>query len=84
MFDGLREMRLATSEEVADVIYEAATDDADTLRYVVGNEDFKNRMSAQLTMPDQDYINSVKKGYEIFNQAPAAGCWKKDCRKLIF
>jgi NAD(P)-dependent dehydrogenase (short-subunit alcohol dehydrogenase family) len=66
MFDTMRGMQLATAEEIANVVYEAATDGTDTLRYVVGNEDFKKRMEARLTMPDQDYINSIQKAYSKF------------------
>jgi len=66
MFGSLRGMQLATPEEVAGVIYEAATDGTDTLRYVVGNEDFKKRVAERLSMPDQDYVNSVKKNYLQF------------------
>jgi len=66
MFGSLRDMQLATAEEVVAVIYEAATDGTDTLRYVVGNEDFKIRMNARHTMPDQEYINSIKAGYTKF------------------
>ncbi|GAA4311135.1 SDR family oxidoreductase [Mucilaginibacter gynuensis] len=69
MFDSLKEMQLATAEEVAEVIYNAATDGTDTLRYVVGNDDFKQRLANRLTMPDQDYINSVKNGYLKYMQA---------------
>jgi NAD(P)-dependent dehydrogenase (short-subunit alcohol dehydrogenase family) len=66
LFESMVNMELATAEEVAAVIYRAATDGTDTLRYPVGNEDFKNRVAARLTMPDQDYINSVKNGYVEF------------------
>lgn len=66
MFGTLLDMQLATAEEVAAVIYDAATDGTDTLRYIVGNEDFKRRMDARHTMPDQEYINSIKAGYTKF------------------
>ena len=66
MFESLRDMKLATAEEVAAVIYQAATDGTETLRYVVGNEDFKRRVAARLSMPDQEYVNSVKTGYKKF------------------
>jgi short-subunit dehydrogenase len=48
MFGSLRDMQLATAEQVAAVIYEATTDETDTLRYVVGNEDFKNRVGSEV------------------------------------
>jgi NAD(P)-dependent dehydrogenase (short-subunit alcohol dehydrogenase family) len=66
MFGKLKDMRLATAEEVATVIYQAATDGTDTLRYLVGNDDFKERVNNRLTMPDQDYVNSIKKSYLPF------------------
>lgn len=66
LFESMQNMQLATSEEVASVIYEAATDGTDTLRYIVGNDDFKKRMSERLTMPDQDYLNTIKNGYLKF------------------
>lgn len=66
LFDTLRLQQLASAEEVVDVIYTAVTDGTDTLRYVVGNEDFKNRMKARATMQDQDYINSIKDSYLKF------------------
>ena len=66
MFDGMKAMQLATSSEVAEVVYQAATDDTDTLRYIVGNEDFKRRIAARATMPDQDYLNAIKSSYQKF------------------
>ncbi|SEW51764.1 SDR family oxidoreductase [Chitinophaga arvensicola] len=66
MFDSLSNMQLATAEEVAAVIYEAATDGTDTLRYAVGNEDFKQRLASRHTMPDQEYINAIKNSYLKF------------------
>jgi short-subunit dehydrogenase len=66
MFGSLRAMQLATAEQVAAVIYDAATDGTDTLRYVVGNEDFKERVAARLKMDDQEYVDSVKNNYLKF------------------
>lgn len=66
MFDAMKGMQLATAEEVAATIYEAATDGTDTLRYVVGNDDFKKRMNQRLTMPDKDYLSTVKNSYLKF------------------
>jgi NAD(P)-dependent dehydrogenase (short-subunit alcohol dehydrogenase family) len=66
MFDEMKGMQLATSDEVAAVIYQAATDNTDTLRYIVGNDDFKSRLVARATMPDQDYLNAIKSGYQKF------------------
>ena len=66
MFDGLRGMQLASADDVASVIYTAATDGTDTLRYVVGNIDFKRRMEERLKMPDQQYVQSVRNSYMKF------------------
>lgn len=66
MFDEMKGMELATSEQVAEVIYQATTDGTDTLRYIVGNDDFKSRISARATMPDQDYLNAIKSGYQKY------------------
>lgn len=69
MFGKLKDMKLATAQQVAQVIYQAATDGTDTLRYLVGNEDFKRRINNRLTMDDQDYVNSVKESYMPFMPA---------------
>ncbi|MCF0074312.1 SDR family oxidoreductase [Dyadobacter sp. CY261] len=66
MFDNLKGMQLATAEEVAEVIYEAATDGTHTLRYLIGNEDFKRRVNNRLNLPDQEYIESVREAYLPF------------------
>ena len=68
LFDSMKDMQLKTAAEVADVIYEAATDGTDTLRYIVGNEDFHRRMNARLTMPDQQYLDAIKSGYLQYMQ----------------
>lgn len=69
MFDEMKDMQLATAEEVATVIYQAATDGTDTLRYLVGNDDFQERVNNRLTMSDQDYVNSIKQSYLPFMPA---------------
>ncbi|MDP9079050.1 MAG: SDR family oxidoreductase [Bacteroidota bacterium] len=66
MFAGMQGAKLATPEEVAKTVYEAATDDTDKLRYVVGNEDFKSRMTARMSTPDADYLITIKNGYKHF------------------
>lgn len=66
MFAELIGQRLVTAGQVADVIYEAATDETDTLRYVVGNENFKRRLAARSELPDQDYVNFIRAGYTKF------------------
>ena len=66
LFAGMIAQRLATADEVADVIYAAATDGTNTLRYVVGNEDFKRRIAARSQMPDQAYVDSVRNSFMQF------------------
>ncbi|RYZ48287.1 MAG: SDR family oxidoreductase [Sphingobacteriales bacterium] len=66
MFASLRGMALATPEEVAAVIYEAATDGTDRLRYIVGNEDFRRRINDRLSLSDGEYLESVKSAYQRF------------------
>lgn len=63
MFEVMQNERLATAEEVAQVIYTAATDGTPTLRYAVGNEDFKKRIAARASMPDEAYLDFIRKGY---------------------
>lgn len=64
MFDGMIGATLVTANDVAKLIYGAATDETDTLRYVIGNEDFMERMAARRDMEDQDYVNFIKNGFE--------------------
>lgn len=63
MFQGMRDAKLVTAATVAEVIYNAATDGSDKLRYPIGNDDFGQRMQARQDMPDQEYINFIKSGY---------------------
>ena len=66
LFDTLRAQELTTREAVADLIYTAATDGTDTLRYVIGNEGFRERMEARATMKDQDYVDYIKSGFKLY------------------
>lgn len=66
MFAGMVAARLVTADDVADAIYEAATDGTNTLRYAIGNDDFKKRILARQQMPDQEYIQFIKQGYTRF------------------
>lgn len=66
LFENMIDMGLVSAEDVANVIYEATTDGKDTLRYVVGNDDFEKRIANRASMPDQEYINSVKNSYMEF------------------
>lgn len=66
MFAGMVSAQLATADTVAETIYAAATDGTDTLRYVVGNDDFKRRITARKQMPDQEYVNFIRQGFTQF------------------
>jgi NAD(P)-dependent dehydrogenase (short-subunit alcohol dehydrogenase family) len=55
VFAGLRGARLATEEDVARVIYEAATDGTDRLRYVA-TEDIKPLVKARRETSEEEYI----------------------------
>lgn len=66
LFDTLRAQELTTKEAVADLIYTAATDGTDTLRYAIGNEGFRERMDARANMKDQDYVNYIKSGFSLY------------------
>jgi short-subunit dehydrogenase len=64
LYDGMRNAGLITSDQVAALIHEAVTDATNTLRYVIGNEDFMERLNARLHMPDQEYVNFISSGFE--------------------
>ncbi|WP_316825590.1 SDR family oxidoreductase [Pedobacter miscanthi] len=66
LFASLSGQQLATAEAVASVIYEAATDGKDTLRYVIGNEDFNQRMANRHSLPDQEYVDLIKESYKKY------------------
>ena len=56
MFAGLRESRAnATSEEVAEVIFTAATDGTDRLRYVA-TDDIKRWVAARRETSEAEYL----------------------------
>ncbi len=59
VFDELRSNRLATSEDVAQNIYSAATDGTDQLRYVVGT-DILPLIAARRESTEQEYINYMR------------------------
>jgi NAD(P)-dependent dehydrogenase (short-subunit alcohol dehydrogenase family) len=63
-FAGLRQGFSTSSEDVARVIYEAATDGTDRLRYTVGH-DIPSFLKAKREMADQDYVDSMKKAYGL-------------------
>lgn len=55
VFAGLREQRLATEEDVAKVIFDAATDGTDQLRYVA-TEDIQPLVKARRETSETEYI----------------------------
>jgi NAD(P)-dependent dehydrogenase (short-subunit alcohol dehydrogenase family) len=63
MFQGMRDARLVSANDVAALIYKALTDETDTLRYVIGNADFMQRIDARQQMADQDYVNFIRQGF---------------------
>ncbi len=71
-FASLVDSEMITAGEVADVIYEAVTDGKDTLRYVAGAAGFRKRLADRFTLPDQEYVDSVKNGYLRFMPQPQA------------
>ena len=52
--------RLSTPEMIADIIYTAATDEAETLRYRAG-ADSEQVLTARETMSDEDFFTMWKK-----------------------
>ena len=54
-FSRMSAARLIDSMDVAGVVYEAATDGTDRLRYLVGN-DTRGFIKARAELPDQEYI----------------------------
>lgn len=64
VFAGLRSARLATEENVADVIYQAATDGTDQLRYVA-TEDIKPLVTARRETSEQAYMALMRSLFTI-------------------
>jgi NAD(P)-dependent dehydrogenase (short-subunit alcohol dehydrogenase family) len=60
MYQALGSEASTPAEEVAAVIYAAATDNTDTLRYAVGNADFQRRMRDLQELPDQVYVQTLR------------------------
>ncbi|RDI99733.1 SDR family NAD(P)-dependent oxidoreductase [Dyella solisilvae] len=58
-FDRMRAARMMTSDEVAQVIYEAATDGSDRLRYLVG-DDARGFVKARRELPEEGYIDFMR------------------------
>lgn len=53
------DVKMSTAEEIAEVVYEAATDGKDTLRYVCG-EDAKNLYAQRLAGGDEAFRKGIK------------------------
>jgi NAD(P)-dependent dehydrogenase (short-subunit alcohol dehydrogenase family) len=66
IFDRLRSSRMATEEGVANVIFEAATDGTDQLRYVA-TEDIRPLIAARRETSEEEYIKFMR---EQFNTSP--------------
>lgn len=62
VFDGLRAARLATEEDVARVIFQAATDDSDQLRYVA-TEDIQPLVTARRETSEQAYMAFMRERF---------------------
>jgi short-subunit dehydrogenase len=58
-FAGMAAARTKSSDDVAEVIYEAATDGTDRLRYLVG-DDNRGFIKAKREMSDQDYVDFMR------------------------
>jgi NAD(P)-dependent dehydrogenase (short-subunit alcohol dehydrogenase family) len=64
VFAGLRQARLATEEDVAEVIYQAATDGTDQLRYVA-TDDIKPLVAARRETSEQAYMALVRSRFSV-------------------
>jgi len=58
-FGRMSAARLINSGDVANVVYEAATDGTDRLRYLVGN-DTRGFIKARAELPDQEYVDFLR------------------------
>lgn len=56
--------RKVTAQEVATVIFDAVTDNSDTLRYIIG-DDVKAMMDTRKTLSDQDYMEMMRKRFAV-------------------
>lgn len=65
----LNEKSQSTSDEIAEVILEAANDKSGQLRYIIG-EDTKRLLNARNTMTDQEYVDYMRGTYipEFWNE----------------
>ncbi|TFW13647.1 SDR family oxidoreductase [Duganella callida] len=67
VFEQLRGQRLATSEDVARVIYQAVTDGSDQLRYLA-TEDIRSLVEARRNTSESDYITLMRQRYGFTGQ----------------
>lgn len=67
VFDGLRSARLATEEDVAEVIYQAATDQSNQLRYVA-TEDIKPLVAARRETSEEAYMTLMRSRFTDANR----------------
>jgi len=58
----LNEQFQSTSEEIAEVVLQAANDQTGRLRYMIG-EDTKRLLNARNSMEDQEYVNYMRETY---------------------
>jgi hypothetical protein len=58
-FSRMSAARLVDSGDVARVVYKAATDGSDRLRYLVGN-DTRGFIKARAALPDQEYVDLLR------------------------
>ncbi|WP_342362236.1 SDR family oxidoreductase [Terrarubrum flagellatum] len=68
-FARLRTGLAISADDVARVIFEAATDGSDRLRYLIG-DDFNGFVRARREMAEEDYIAFMRKRFSEGNQAP--------------
>lgn len=58
-FDGMRAARMMTADEVAQVIFQAASDGTDRLRYLVG-DDARGFVKARRELTEQGYVDFMR------------------------
>lgn len=56
--------RRVTAREVATVIFDAVTDNSDTLRYMIG-DDLKAMMNTRMALSGQKYIEMMRKRFAV-------------------
>jgi NAD(P)-dependent dehydrogenase (short-subunit alcohol dehydrogenase family) len=59
IFSGLRQARMMSADDIAQVIYTATTDGTAQLRYAVG-DDSRGIMKALRELPDQEYVEFMR------------------------